>query len=329
MRVIIGCMAALVLTAAVSLNAEWYKGNTHTHTINSDGDSAPDLAARWYKEHRYNFVVISDHNYLTPVGGLNEMLAAAGKFLVIAGEEVTDGFTDNSDHGFSIHLNAINLAEVIPPAHGNSVVETLQNNVDAINASGAVGHINHPNFGWSITFEDMLQVKNYNLFEVYNGHPTVNNNGGGGVPGTEALWDSLLTRGKLIYGVASDDAHQFKAFGPDRSNPGHGWVVVRADTLSSDAISRGLDRGDFYSSTGVELTDVSITDKQVKIEIEQRHRSDRFTTFFIGNGGKVLKVTGENPAVYDITGRERYVRARVEDSNGWKAWTQPYYTSPR
>lgn len=321
-------VAALLLITGLA-SAEWYKGNTHTHTINSDGDSAPDVAARWYKEHRYNFVVITDHNYLTPVEGLNSVLAAPGKFLVMGGEEVSDQFRDSSGRSYAIHLNALNLTRMIPPAGGNSVVEVLQNNVDSINAVGAVGHINHPNFRWSITFEDMLAVNDYNLYEVYNGHPSVNNTGGGGVPGTEAMWDSLLTRHKLVYGVASDDAHVFKQFGSRYSNPGRGWVVVRSNRLSAEAIAQGLDRGDFYSSTGVELEDVVITDKRITIKIEQRESSDRFTTFFIGRGGKVLKATGENPAVYDITGGELYVRARIEDSNGWKAWTQPFYTENR
>jgi hypothetical protein len=47
-----------VLTVAVSLgvdtrsqSARWYKGNTHTHTLNSDGDSTPDDVVRWYREH--------------------------------------------------------------------------------------------------------------------------------------------------------------------------------------------------------------------------------------------------------------------------------------
>ena len=326
MRALTGLIVALVLLACGSVRAEWYKGNTHTHTINSDGDSSPDMVARWYKEHRYNFVVISDHNYLTPVDGLNEALAAEGKFLVVSGEEVSDRFQDDSGRGFEIHLNAVNLARVIPPPGGNSVVETIQNNVDVINASGAVGQINHPNFCWSITFEDMLAVKDYSHYEIYNGHPAVNNEGGGGIPGTEAIWDSLLTRGKLVFGVASDDAHHFKEFGPKRSNPGRGWVVVRADKLESGAIARALERGDYYSSTGVELEDLVVTDKKVMVKIEPDRSSTRFTTFFIGRGGKVLKATGDNPAVYDITGKELYVRARIEDSNGWKAWTQPFYT---
>ena len=38
----------------------WFKGNTHTHTINSDGDSSPDDVVKWYRTHGYQFVVPRD-----------------------------------------------------------------------------------------------------------------------------------------------------------------------------------------------------------------------------------------------------------------------------
>jgi hypothetical protein len=38
--------------------ARWYKGNTHTHTLNSDGDTTPDEVAKWYREHAYRFLVL-------------------------------------------------------------------------------------------------------------------------------------------------------------------------------------------------------------------------------------------------------------------------------
>src|SRR5215208_50623 len=60
----------------------WYKGNTHTHTLNSDGDSTPDEVVRWYREHGYQFLVITDHDKITIVDG--------GGLLLIPGEEVTD-----------------------------------------------------------------------------------------------------------------------------------------------------------------------------------------------------------------------------------------------
>ena len=82
----------------------WYKGNTHTHTLNSDGDTSPDEVARWYREHNYQFLVLSDHNYLTSVDGLNALMGADERFLLIPGEEVTDRFETKP-----IHINGLNV----------------------------------------------------------------------------------------------------------------------------------------------------------------------------------------------------------------------------
>ncbi len=68
----------------------WFKGNLHTHTINSDGNSSPNTVVQWYKEDGYNFCVLTDHNFLTKTEGLNQIFSAEGKFIVIPGEEITD-----------------------------------------------------------------------------------------------------------------------------------------------------------------------------------------------------------------------------------------------
>jgi hypothetical protein len=75
--------------ATTLAGGRWFKGNTHTHTVNSDGDSTPDEVVRWYREHGYQFLVLTDHNYLTPTTGLNAVHGAPDKFIVIPGEEVT------------------------------------------------------------------------------------------------------------------------------------------------------------------------------------------------------------------------------------------------
>ena len=178
---------------------------------------------RWYREHGYNFVAITDHNYLTSVDGLNALHGADDKFLVIKGEEVTDRFGDKP-----IHVNGLDPASFIKPPGGGSVVGMVQNMVDAIRAARGVPSINHPNFGWAISADELGQVQRTRLFEVFNGHPTVNNLGGGGVPGLEEMWDRILSSGKLLYGIAVDDAHYFKR--PEDKTvprPGTGWVHVR------------------------------------------------------------------------------------------------------
>ena len=62
--------AAFSGTGTAQPAAKWYRGNTHTHTLNSDGDSTPDEVVRWYREHGYQFLVLTDHNFLTSVAGL-------------------------------------------------------------------------------------------------------------------------------------------------------------------------------------------------------------------------------------------------------------------
>lgn len=297
---------------------KWYKGNTHTHTLNSDGDSTPDEVVRWYREHGYQFLVLTDHNFLTSVDGLNSLHGADEKFLVIRGEEVTDQFG-----GKPLHINGLDVKRKVEPQGGKSVVDTLQRNVNAIRKESGVPHINHPNFGWAITTEELRQVQNNKLFEIYNGHPHVNNLGGGGVPGLEEVWDAILTSGKLLYGIAVDDAHTFKRpWDRGAARPGQGWVVVRAERLSAASILEAMERGDFYASTGVELTDYQANNKSISITIKQVP-SSKYRVQFIGKGGRILREVLTNPAVYQMKGDEGYVRAKIIESNGNIAWTQP------
>jgi hypothetical protein len=298
----------------------WYKGNTHTHTLNSDGDSTPDDVARWYREHGYRFLVLSDHNVLTGVDGLNALHGASEQFLLIKGEEVSDRFGDKP-----LHINGLDVSTVVDAQHGSSVVEVVQRSVDAIRKAGGVPHINHPNFGWAITTDDLKAVRNDMLFEIYNGHHQVNNAGGGGVPGMEEVWDRILSSGKLIYGLADDDAHVFKQPGnPNVPGPGRGWVFVRAERLAARPIVEALDRGDFYASTGVELADYQVTEKAITLTIKTE-ASSKYRVQFIGRSGTILSEAIASPAVYQFKGDELYVRAKILESNGRVAWTQPVW----
>ena len=219
--------------------ARWLKGNTHTHTTESDGDSSPDVVTRWYREHGYQFLVLSDHNVLTSIDALSALHGKDDEFLLIKGEEVTDAFD-----GRPVHINGLDVAEKVVPQKGSSLLDVLQRNVDEIRRVRGVPHINHPNFRWAFSTEDLRQVRNMRLLEIFNGHPQVNNLGGGGVPGLEEVWDAILSSGTLMYGIAVDDAHTFKQPGnPAVAGPGRGWVMVRAERLEARAILQALEDG--------------------------------------------------------------------------------------
>ena len=300
----------------------WFKGNTHTHTTESDGDSSPEYVARWYKDHGYDFLVLSDHNVFTDPATLSQLVDDG--FLLIPGEEVTSSFD-----GASVHVNGLNIPHVVEAKFAESLVATIQANVDAVREVEGVPHINHPNFQWSFGIEELRQIERDRLLEIWNGHPTVHNQGGSGTPGLEEVWDVLLTGGKRIYGIAVDDAHHFQGeFDRDRANPGRGWIAIRATALDPLLLMEALEAGDFYASTGVELDDVIVTPDRLEVRIRV-DRDFRYKTTFIGSGGQVLGESVENPAVYELTGAEAYVRAKVVDSGGRVAWVQPVFTEVR
>ena len=62
--------------------------------------------------------------------------------------------------------------------------------------------------------------------------------------------------GEILYGLGTDDAHNYHEYGLGKVNPGRGWVVVRARHLTAESIVAAMERGDFYASTGVRLRDV-------------------------------------------------------------------------
>lgn len=296
---------------------QWYRGNTHTHTNNSDGDSSPADVAAAYRSLGYNFVVITDHNKLTEVDSINEEIGVPGAFLVMKGEEVTDSW-----NGKAVHLNAINSTSAVAPQHGSSVLSTMNNDIAAIRQAGGLPYIAHPNYGFAVSANDLINAPGALLFEVYNAHPVVNNNGDATHPSTEAMWDTALTQGKLLYGIGADDEHTLT--NPAGALPGRAWIMVRAASLEPTAITQAIASGDFYASTGVALQSYQVSGTGIQIAVADN--SSATTIDFIGRNGQLLQRSTGNAAAYTFTGHEQYVRVKLVNENGQAAWTQPVYT---
>ena len=292
---------------------------------------------------------------LKPLREFRSLLEEPGKFLLVPSEEITHKFKTKP-----VHMNGINLRDTLKPIDGADVTETVRANIRQAEAAGkktgwpGLVFLNHPNFGWGQTAEDMLAVEELKFFEVFNGHPGVRNYGDATHASCERVWDILLALrlGKLkmpvLYGVGTDDAHAYHEFGGTKTNPGRGWCMVRAPYLSAEAVVRAMHAGDFYFSSGVVLTDVRRTDGTLVVDI-QAEKGVTYKTEFVatlkdanldskpltGDDGKPLDVTrrysddvgkvvatsAELKASYQFTGQELYVRARVTSS---KPHPNPY-----
>jgi hypothetical protein len=291
---------------------------------------------------------------LTPFAEYKPVLEQPGKFLLIPSEELTDSFEKKP-----IHMNATNLAERIKPQGGKSVVDVIQRNLRAIVEQGerlgrpVLPHLNHPNFGWGVTAEEMAAVVEERLFEIYNGHPSVHQTGDATHPSVERMWDVANTlrltafNAPPLMGLGTDDSHHYHVEGMSRSAPGRGWIQVRAAALTPDALIAAMQRGDFYASSGVVLSDVKYDRAARALEVDiAADGNARFTTRFVGTlaptgsaspapdeVGVVFATVEGRKATYHLTGKELYVRAVVTSDRAptspsfegqkQQAWTQP------
>jgi hypothetical protein len=289
---------------------------------------------------------------LKPLDEFRCLVEQREKFIMIPAEEISD-----RAEGKPVHINATNIAEVIPPAGGATVREAMENNLRAIlqhekyHGREVLPHLNHPNFGWAITAEDLAAVTSERFYEVYNGHPGVNHRGDKDRPSVERIWDLVnalrLTDVNVppLMGIATDDSHEYH--GKPGSHPGRGWVMVRSRYLTPEHLIRAIKAGDFYASSGVTLSDVQFdeTTETLKLEIQgdegATYRTDFIATLKPAASpadehnriGIVVATVEGNTAQYKMAGSELYVRAVVTSSlpptdpvfadQHQQAWTQP------
>lgn len=317
--------------------AKWYRGNTHLHTNRSDGDVSPVEATEWYAYHGYQFVVITDHDLLTSDLDLAAIDAAVtgpkhGAFLAIRGEEITQRFRG----GKQLHMNGIDLKKQILPLEsvkGTQVApdtysknQVFLRNASAVVEAGGLVQINHPNYHWSVEQQDLVGLPDPFLLEIWNGNDNVlggTDEFGNVSLSTLELWDTLLSRGQIVWGVGSDDTHRYR--NPDDMSgmrPGKAWVVVRAESLTLQAVVGSLKAGDFYSSNGVDLANIQFSDGCLALEIVPE-RDARYRTRFIGKKGTILAEMYGTRCSYKLKNGDGYVRAEVRNSFGKYAWTQP------
>lgn len=285
---------------------------------------------------------------LKPLDEYRYLLEERGKFVLIPAEEITD-----SADGKPVHMNATNISEVIKPVGGTNVREAMQNNLRAIleqeknQGREILPHVNHPNFGWAITAEDLASVIAERFFEVYNGHPGVNHLGDKSRMSVEKMWDVAnyirLTKldAPLLYGVATDDSHEYH--GKPGSRPGRGWIMVQAEYLTPEHLIRAMKKADFYSSSGVTLKAVQFDSESrtLKVRIEPDANATYKIDFIVSKKGEdatkigmVAASSSELESSYQLQEDDLYVRALITsslkpvdpvwDEQKQQAWTQPF-----
>jgi len=326
------------------------KGQLHAHSSGS-GDSQTPAAEvhRWYEARGYDFVVFTDHNFVTDT---NDALGA--RTLTFPGAELTQNPMRCEPPGppgssCALHTNAL----FVDPSHVDRGVDPGTPKLPSARAParrdvylaelartrelGGVAMLCHPNLRASGPDPDALHElarQGLSLVEIRNEAWDSDNAGGAGRPATEALWDAVLSRGARLFGTATDDAHHYadaqdlRARGERPFDGDHGFVVVRAEK-NQPSIRAAIVRGDFYASTGVilERYDVEPSSPSRPAGLTLQTRGGERASFeVVEKGAVVRREQGERlEAKLDRPGSP-YLRVRItRESDGAMAWTQPIF----
>jgi predicted metal-dependent phosphoesterase TrpH len=334
--------------SAFSAEGNWYKGNLHTHTNIIDGFASSEQVAGIYRDAGYDFLAITDHNLFRTYPELTD-----NKFLILYGAELTPGFNfDLQDKSFkeaiaslkdgflttgSIPLDKMQKLNVIELAEGllkdykiphvvaisrsvdhssweidASGFRNIQSMIDYANEHDCLAIVAHP--AWSkLDTEDLLTLKNFTAIEVYNhtcekqfpwGYASV-------------YWDCMLNHGMKAYANACDDMHNAEfACG--------GYIMLKADKLSYEAVIQAIEEGNYYSSTGPEIYEFNINNGIAQIKCSEASEI-RFMPDTIFGCNYVDKEGVMTTCEHQLMGNEKYLRVEVIDRHGKRAWTNPVF----
>lgn len=330
--------------------ANAYKGQLHCHTTNSDGADSPATVAGEYVALGYDFMTITDHNYITPDPGV------AG--IVWMGTSYED--TRNSAR--YQHMGVFNVDAVyqcVSAYQSNNTPWSLVEHY--VKNGGGILAYNHPEYPTVYASDATLKMlpRGISFMEIFNGsiQTLVGTVATASELPAEAYFDDMydctgdgnryvntsktydtpnwvasdaatypdgnLDRGfrlqldawRKIFCIAVDDYHT----GTGMIN--RGWMVAFAESKTKESIWAALIRGCSYASTGVTLSALQVSNGTISLTIAGG--AGAVTTFY-GPGNRVLATVSGSSASYQIQGTEKYVRAMVQIGRE-KAWTQPVW----
>ena len=292
----------------------WLRCALHAHTTNSDGELAPERVVAHYDRAGFDVLAITDHFVRTEA-------ASTETLLVIPSTEI-----DADASGENAHVLGLGVRDA--PARPQGGFAPLEEVVRWIDEHGGVPYLAHTYWSGLRTglWEECPGLVG---LEVYNAGCELEV--GRGFGGTH--WDEALERGRLLYGIATDDSHH------PGYDTGHAWVWTRCTERSADAVLAALRDGVFYSSCGPVIHELEVGDDAVHVRCSPvasailmtgRRRgssvnagrmgySHRGRAVATNDDGEIVEARLRRPP------RAPYGRLELTDRHGRRAWTNPLW----
>ena len=300
---------------AFKKKGRFYKGNIHTHSNLSDGRLFPDDVCRAYIDRGYDFISITDHflgmfNY-----PLTRIKSNFENFCTILGAEL---HTSKMKNGELWHILALGLKENFTPPNQPSFLiednsESAEKLVSRCLDAGAFVSLTHPEWN-GLTLEDTNDIQNAHAIEIYNHSSAIECDRGYGL----AIFEQMLNQGKPINIIATDDAHfqTSDAFG--------GWIMVKAENNNAIDLLESLKKGEYYSSQGPDIFDISINNNELSISCSS-------VECVIVSGYGSSSLYKKKPEIKNIVfqigslPKNKWIRVTIVDKSGKKAWSNPIF----
>lgn len=272
---------------------KYYKVAFHLHSNISDGKLSPEEIAAFFKNDGYDAITLTDHwryGESKEIGGLH----------IISGIEY-----DNGPNTGTMHIVGFGMKND-PQVEKSDVRQTI---IDKINESGGAAVLAHP--AWSLnSVDDAKALNGFVATEIYN---SVSEHGTSLRPYSDHFVDMCAVKGMYLGIFAVDDAHYYGGV-DDRK----GWVMVKADELTDEAIVKAVKNGDFFASQGPNLS-VTRDGDTVIIETSPCDKiAVHSNCAWLSN--RVKEGCGVTRHEYTFRDDEKWLRVEVRDGDK-RAWS--------
>ena len=331
-------------------NGTFYKANLHCHSTVSDGKLSPEEMKAEYQKRGYSVIAYTDHKVMVPHPDLTDE-----NFVALTGTEYDfDNETEENPyhvipvcHICLIALDPDNVVQPcfsLPNRYYDEIMalndprytvtydkseplwtrEYTPENINSImkhaREKGFFVTYNHPT--WSLERFDIYgKYDGMNAMEICNygcvteGYDEYNS----------AQYDEMLSAGKKIFCIATDDNHNHYPMESPRCDSFGGFTMIKADKLEYRSITDALVKGNFYASMGPEIYSLYLEGNKLHIKTSDAKRIVFATG--IRHSHTAFPTDGDhiNEAEFEVNPDDIYVRVTVFGMDGKPADTNAYF----
>ncbi len=325
-------------------SGNFYKSNLHCHSTISDGGWTPEKLKEEYQKRGYSTIAYTDHDIMIPHHDLTDE-----SFLALTGFEMEfnlykDGKVPKTCHICFIALSPeqrkqpnwnerylfgnapqykhlVETYEDETPLFRRYTPECINGAIKNAREKGFFITYNHP--VWSLeTGENYNAYEGMHAMEICNFGCII----AGYLDYAPQAYDEMLSHGKRIYCIATDDNHNRVEADDPRTGSFGGFTVIKAEKLEYETITKALQDGHFYASQGPEIHDLWVEDGEIHITCSPAER----VILTCGQRRASIRLQSDHgkpvtEASFKLDPNDGYVRITVVDEKGLPANTNAYF----